>query len=151
MFEKQLHQALLRAAGSFLSFDEVVEEDGNNTSNVSASVLFGGGPKITLRNVKLQHEEDIVDGYLGQFLPTHIGVDEARVGEVCVRMSATSIVGMQPTIDVSLKGVDVVLKKLSREEETRRQNERQKKSEEKRGEGGGGEQIESSKDEDDIG
>jgi len=149
MFEKQLHQALLRAAGSFLSFDEVVEEDGNNTSNVSASVLFGGGPKITLRNVKLQHEEDIVDGYLGQFLPTHIGVDEARVGEVCVRMSATSIVGMQPTIDVSLKGVNVVLKKLSREEETRRQNERQKKSEEKRGEGGGGEQIESSKDEDD--
>ena len=135
MFEKQLHQALLRAAGSFLSFDEVVEDYGNNTSNVSASVLFGG-PKITLRNVKLQHEEDIVDGYLGQFLPTKIGVDEARVGEVCVRMSATSIVGMQPTIDVSLKGVDVVLKKLSREEETRRQNERQKKSEEKRGEGG---------------
>ena len=31
MFEKQLHQALLRVAGSFLSFDEV--EDGNNNSD----------------------------------------------------------------------------------------------------------------------
>ena len=154
MFEKQLHQALLRVAGSFLSFDEV--EDGNNNSdeekkkkkknksNVSASVLFG--PKITLRNVKLRVEE--IEGYLGQ-LPGNIGVNEARVGEVCVRIPTTSIVGMQPTVDVSLKGVDIVLKKLSREEETRRR-ERQKKSEEERGDVGGEQESFDDDDDDDF-